>query len=180
MKSQALAAMCAGLVALAGAWAGLAFAIGGLLPTEAPPEAPVPDGVARRSQTSVPLRIDRPDPCTGASITLDVTLSLDMVTINEGDGAQLGVEAALDNAPSTGATDRVVPIRQRFGAYAPRFGRPTWVHDLRAQLVGRARMTVLVVALEQGVDQAGQVLVRPKGARVACGDTQTAGTPDPS
>jgi len=171
MKRYLSSPMVIALTFLAGAWSGLAIAIGSQLPTEETHlEDRVAVGNAERWRSIYPLMIHRPHPCNGSPVTLQVTLVLDVIAVSEGENAQVSVWANLTNDHEHDVGLSIVPIKEQFGFLAVLYGRPSLIRELHTPIGGGSPGSELIVPIEQGLDGDGRLQVMPSSARLNCTD----------
>lgn len=168
LRGHALSEWALGLTMLTGAWLGVAATIGLQLPQRPPPDERIMIEGTQAWRTSHQVRIVRTNPCTDEMVVLDLTLTLDIRARQEGEDAQVLAHAVMTSAPSRSAPDAIAETREQFGFFAPLYGKPMHVHDLRATLLGQSIPAELVVAVEQGVGPNGLLQVHPGPIRVAC------------
>jgi hypothetical protein len=154
------------------AWVGVALGISSQLPSGDEPSERGPASGVRRWQATLPIRINKVNPCTGDPLVLEATLSLELTAVLEAvpeeESAQVAVDAILVSGGSGTGLAQLVPIRERFGYHAPLYGPSSHVHELRARLAGQPRSSDLVVALQHRAGRAEQVVLEPYGVWLAC------------
>jgi hypothetical protein len=168
MRAMLLNEWALSLSLLTGAWVYVVVTMASMMP-------PPPTGEERFTvedtqmwRSTHTLRVFGMNGCTDDPVVLDVVLTLDISARIEGEDAQVLVVASLVGAPSPAAPDDIVATTSQFGFFAPLYGKKAHVHDLRTQVIGQAVPAELVVGVEQGVDEAGRLIVVPGATGVAC------------
>jgi hypothetical protein len=143
------------------AWVGVAVGINSQLPSGEEPEDLYAGTSATHWKRTIPVRAQRLNPCTGDVVAIDASLSLDVIAVVEGEDAQVSVTALLSNVGLTTGSTPIVQVREQFGFYAPLYGDPTTVRQLRTQLTGQSMPVEMVVALQHRVGDTDKLIVEP-------------------
>jgi hypothetical protein len=168
IRGHVLTEWSVGLTLLTGTWMGVSAVLGAYLPNRPPADERITIEEVQAWRSSYQLHVVRLNPCTDETVELELTLTMDIRARQEGEDAQVLVQAILASAPSATAPDAIIEAREQFGFFAPLYGKPMRVHDLRATLLGQAVPSELMVGVEQGVGPSGLLQVQPGPIRVAC------------
>ncbi|MCC6178513.1 MAG: hypothetical protein IT305_24685 [Chloroflexi bacterium] len=151
--------------ALAGAWTSLALGLGAALGL--PPDGGHPGMSAplEHQLWTTRLEVMGSDPCTNDLIAIGAILTLDVVMRDDDGQRWVDADVRLDGQTDSLHGDLVAPLARRYAPYLTPIAGVPYVHTLRAPIVGRHGLD-LVVDLLGAINRQGKVSLSIGTARI--------------
>jgi hypothetical protein len=152
----------AGLI-LVCAWSGLAC---GLTVALSAASGPARVSLSKHRSWTIPISAMGTDPCTGELVEVEATLTIDMWRPGILGTSSADVDLNLESATADDSIELVDRLVRHFTVYGtPITGMPD-TPLLQSALVGRHRLLDLVVDLERGIDDRGEMRLSVSNPRI--------------
>jgi hypothetical protein len=154
------------LLALAATWCAIAIGLGMLLAQDSETDRSGLTTPVTRSSWSSNVSARGVDPCTGESIDVQATLTVEATTTRVLGRASTDAEVRLASASDAPSSVKIEPVSRRFAPYLPIDSSGVYTHVLRATVWKPFHALDLVVELQGRVDDRGEASFLLLGSRI--------------